>query len=121
MVTFYYTAGTGIAAAVMNIIKLRTMGSFFEAIFFSANAILNLYVTLFISIRLLLSRQALMSIFGERAPPLAPYLHIVKILLQSAAINIPMAILITLGIVFGKDFSTAVAPVAGASQVCVLL
>lgn len=56
-----------------------------------------------------------MTAFREKAPP-APYLRIVNILFQSAAVNIPIAITAFVGLAFNKDFVIAVLPVVGASQ-----
>ncbi|KAF9442749.1 hypothetical protein P691DRAFT_764910 [Macrolepiota fuliginosa MF-IS2] len=60
-------------------------------VFFVSNALTNLCGTAFISIRLLRHRQMTRNFFEDKAPT-ARYGNIVGILLESAAVNVPIAI-----------------------------
>jgi hypothetical protein len=56
---------------------------------FTANVLLNLYATIFISTRLLLHRQRIIANLGNSALTVQ-HIYIVGILLESAAINLPV-------------------------------
>lgn len=93
------------------------LGSNFQATIFISNAFINTYATVFISLCLFLRQRAMVESLGVKGFP-ARYLHIISVLLQSAAINVPIAITTAVGLWLEIYLGTAMIPVAGASQVC---
>lgn len=94
-----------------------------QAIVFMSNAVINLYATVFISLRLLIHRRTMVGSLGAGAFP-ARYWHIISILWQSAAINVPITATAAVALELGSewaDFGNAMIPVAGASQVCQII
>lgn len=84
---------------------------------FATNLLLNLYATIFISTRLLLHRRAVKAHLGNSAPT-TQHVYIVGILLESAAINIPVAAACAISIGSGRTLlESALLPVAVANQV----
>lgn len=80
-----------------------------------SNTVLNIYATLFITIRLLDYRKTVMTLLGGKADT-SRYLHIVSILLESAAINVPITIAAAVGIGLNALFGVIIAPVAIVGQ-----
>lgn len=87
-----------------------------QSIMFISNAVINLYTTIFISLRLLLHQQTVARSFGTKRLP-ARYLYIIYVLLQSAAVNVPIAITTAVGVWLGLGWGLVMIPIAGASQV----
>lgn len=81
-----------------------------------SNILLNLYAPLFIIIRLALHRRMMVSQLGPEAP-VARYLRVVNILLQSAALNVPVMIIGTVGLALNLDFGAAFASIGITCQV----
>ncbi|KAF9449278.1 hypothetical protein P691DRAFT_854360 [Macrolepiota fuliginosa MF-IS2] len=67
-----------------------------QATLFICNALTNIYGTFFITIRLLQHRQMARACLGDKVP-VARYHRIMSILLESAAINVPIAIFAAVG------------------------
>ncbi|KAF9440949.1 hypothetical protein P691DRAFT_800803, partial [Macrolepiota fuliginosa MF-IS2] len=80
-----------------------------------SNILLNVFATCFIAIRLLLHRRTLVSYFGEAAPG-AKHLRTVNILVESAAINIPVTIAGVVGIAVDPELGDIVGAIAVACQ-----
>jgi len=85
--------------------------SIFQTVGLTANVLLALYSTSFISIRLLLHRRMLNSYLGEHVVT-TRHLHIVGILLESAAINIPVTIAGAIGIATSQIFGRIIISIA---------
>lgn len=60
------------------------------------NATLNIYATVFITTRLFQHRRLAIACFGPTAPT-AQYLHLAGIFLESAAINVPILLVASIG------------------------
>lgn len=107
---------TGIAASIVN------RGPIYDILgttAYGANTALNLYATCFITIRLLVHRRLVKTRLGNNEAVTAHHLHIIGILLESAAINVPVAIVAAVGMGTGRAFiETVLTPTICASQVC---
>ncbi|KAF9449279.1 hypothetical protein P691DRAFT_854362 [Macrolepiota fuliginosa MF-IS2] len=73
------------------VIRVGKLADSLLGVLFMSNALTNLYGTIFITIRLLRHRRVARICLGDRAP-IARYHSLVAILLESAAINVPIAI-----------------------------
>ncbi|KAF9450592.1 hypothetical protein P691DRAFT_453596 [Macrolepiota fuliginosa MF-IS2] len=82
---------------------------------FISNILLNLYSTVFIATRLLLHRRMIVNTLGRAAPEMH-HLRIVTILLESAAINIPITIVAAVGFAFGRVLGNVALPIVTACQ-----
>ncbi|KAF5349662.1 hypothetical protein D9756_008964 [Leucocoprinus leucothites] len=117
------TIVTGCIAAPMILFRayyersslLERLISGFQATALISNVVLNTYAALFIAIRLLNYRKTIMALTGRKADT-SRYLHIINILLESAAINVPITIAAAVGIGFNKFFGTVIIPVAVVGQ-----
>ncbi|KAF9447979.1 hypothetical protein P691DRAFT_781638 [Macrolepiota fuliginosa MF-IS2] len=89
-------AGLWTVNFVTGIILCTTRGSIPMVVLFSCNALMNIYGTAFITIHLLRHRRMARICFGDKAP-MSRYHNIVGILLESAAINVPVAICAAVG------------------------
>lgn len=96
-------------------IKPRVLIS--QAMALASNIFLNLYAPLFITIRLLLHRRMVISRLGPGAP-IARYLHVVNILLQSAVLNVPFMIIGSIGLGRRLNWGNAVTSLGIIIQVC---
>ncbi len=85
---------------------------------FTANLVLISYATLFLTTRLLAHRKLMVAYQGDEVPLTKRHLRIVTILLESAAINIPIAIAAIIGITNDKAFGIALGLVVPPAQVC---
>ncbi|KAJ3570544.1 hypothetical protein NP233_g4329 [Leucocoprinus birnbaumii] len=118
---WFITIAAGYTAAPLLLLtRNRTLlfvATMLQTTAFLSNAVLNTYATFFITIRLLKYRKAMMvHADSERKAETSRYLHIVSILLESAAINIPITIAAAVGIRLHELFSAVIAPVAVAGQ-----
>lgn len=82
----------------------------------ASNAALNVYAPFFLAIRLLAHRKLAITSLGEKARGMR-HLPIVTILLESAAINAPIAIATAIGVGTGKPFGDVLGLIASPSQV----
>ncbi len=81
------------------------------------NFTLNVFATSSIVIRLLLHRRSVIAIHG-RKNALAEYsLRILSILLESAAINVPLALLAIIGLLIRADFAPLLTQIITPGQV----
>ncbi|KAF9445801.1 hypothetical protein P691DRAFT_830567 [Macrolepiota fuliginosa MF-IS2] len=81
-----------------------------------SNIVLNTYASLFIAVRMLQYRRIMIRCIGAGAPA-ARYVYIVGLLLESAAINVPVAFAAAIGLcVPGTIFGPAMGPVVGSGQ-----
>lgn len=83
----------------------------------ASNAALNVYAPLFLATRLLAHRKLAITPQGEKVWGMR-HLPIVTILLQSAAINVPITIATAIGLGTGKPFGDVLGPIISPSQVC---
>ncbi|KAF5362143.1 hypothetical protein D9756_002547 [Leucocoprinus leucothites] len=79
------------------------------------NVLLNLYTAIFITYRLLRHRNATISSLGDRART-GRHLHMIGIVLQSAALNVPVTIAALGGMVSGNSSSSILSPIAVTCQ-----
>ncbi|KAF5347731.1 hypothetical protein D9756_009051 [Leucocoprinus leucothites] len=86
-----------------------------EATAYALNALSNVFATCFIITRLVQHRRMIIRRFGDSAPPLR-HLRIASIILQSAAVNVPVSILAAVGIAPKQVLGWVAAPVAIACQ-----
>ncbi|KAF5349622.1 hypothetical protein D9756_008976 [Leucocoprinus leucothites] len=118
---FFPLAFTGCVAAPLvlwaseKITLLEQLNSGLQATSFFSNVILNIYATLFITIRLFSYRKVVKTLIGGKADT-SRYLDIVNILLESAAINVPITIAAAVGIGLGALFGVIITPVAIVGQ-----
>ncbi len=112
-----YFLAAGISASVLG---RGTAYSVLGTLAYSANIILNLYAASFITIRLLVHRRLVLATrIGNNEVSTVQHLYIIGILLESAAINVPVAIAAAVGIGTGRAFvETVMTPAIAASQVC---
>lgn len=82
---------------------------------FSTNILLNLVAPAYLIVRLLLHRRVVISKWGSGAP-VAQHLRTVCILLESAALNLPVAIVGIVGIGYDKYFGWVVQAVCVVTQ-----
>ncbi|KAF9444486.1 hypothetical protein P691DRAFT_778218 [Macrolepiota fuliginosa MF-IS2] len=91
-----------------------------EATALGSNVTLNIYATIFITTLLLVHGQMVKRCLGNTASrglgSTPQHLPLVAILLESAAINVPVTIVVAIGIGAGEDFGAIVTPSALASQ-----
>lgn len=83
----------------------------------TSNILLNVYAPLFITIRLALHRRRMISELGQGAP-IARYLHVASILLESAVLNVPAMIIGAIGLGRRLDFGNACTSIGITIQVC---
>lgn len=79
------------------------------------NVLLNLYTAIFITYRLLRHRNATISSLGDRART-GRHLHMIGIVLQSAALNVPVTIAALGGMVSGSSSTSILSPIAVTCQ-----
>jgi hypothetical protein len=87
---------------------------------FASNAAINIYATIFICLCLYAHHQIAVASYGVQVAPFR-YRCITNLLLQFAAITVPIAITtaVSLGLGMGRTtFALAMIPIAGSSQVC---
>ncbi|KAJ3570331.1 hypothetical protein NP233_g4481 [Leucocoprinus birnbaumii] len=98
--------------------SLYKMGSNFQSVALLSNVILNIYATVFVAVRLLKYKKALMAIFGKilDVTTLRSF-QIVNILLISAAISIPITITAAVGFCINASYGRTIMPVAVTGQV----
>ncbi|KAF9440948.1 hypothetical protein P691DRAFT_685722 [Macrolepiota fuliginosa MF-IS2] len=94
---------------------LNFISSALETTALASNILLNLYTTIFIATRLLLHRRMVIACFGTTAPT-NRHLQIVTILLESAAINVPVTIIAATGLVIDTIPGKIAIPIAFACQ-----
>lgn len=82
----------------------------------TSNSALTVYATLFLTTRLLAHRKLTIACQGDKTLT-KQHLRIITILLESAAINVPMAIASAVGIKNDEVFGTTVGFVVPPSQV----
>src|SRR5690349_16450674 len=82
----------------------------------ASNAALNIYATIFLATRLLAHRKLVAACLGNKAPVMG-HLSIATILLESAAINVPIAIATAVGLGTGQIFGEIMVFIAPPSQV----
>lgn len=82
----------------------------------SSNAMANAFATFFIIVRLMIHKRRTIERFGHQSPALR-HLHFVNILLQSAAINVPITIVAAAGLGSKQIYAIIVAPIAVTCQV----
>ncbi len=82
----------------------------------ASNSALSVYATLFLTIRLLAHRMLVTAYQGSKAL-MKQRLRIVTILLESAAINVPIAIAAAVGLKDDKTFSAVLGFICPPSQV----
>ncbi|KAF9442951.1 hypothetical protein P691DRAFT_764730 [Macrolepiota fuliginosa MF-IS2] len=87
----------------------------FQTMAVVSNILLNVFATCFIITRLLLHRRMLVACFGEATPDIG-HLRIVNILIESAAINIPITVVGVIGLAVGPIFGDIVGAIAVACQ-----
>lgn len=92
------------------------LGGLFQVIMFASNAVITLHGTVFIIFRLLVLRRMAIACLGNKAPT-ARCLCLVGILLESAAINVPIAIGAAIGDIFSINPMSILIPVLFPSQV----
>lgn len=109
------TASVG--GALIETSRLRTVASALQATALASNILLNLFSTFYITIRLLLHRRMVIKYFGPEVPT-PQHLGVVAILLQAAAINVPITVAGAIGIGGGELYGLIVATIALACQVC---
>lgn len=113
----YHTLVAGLIANLILWVKENiTLCDIFEATALIANVFLNLYATFFISVRLFSHRRAVIACLGENALT-TQHLCLMGIFLESAAINVPVTILVAVGIGMHHTFGVIISPVAFACQV----
>lgn len=83
----------------------------------TSNLALTVYATLFLTIRLLAHRKLLIASQGGRALTKQP-LRIITILLESAAVNIPIVTATAVGLRTSKTLSNIIGYIVPPSQVC---
>ncbi len=106
------------STSVAGSIQLRLLSHDIVAVVaFASNSALSVYATLFLTIRLLAHRK-LMIACQEDKRPTKQHLRIVTILLQSAAINVPIVIATAVGLRTGKGFVAVTGLISAPSQVC---
>lgn len=84
----------------------------------ATNFALNIFVTLNIVIRLLLHRRYAIVAFGRKSTMAEQPLHISNIFLESAAINLPLALFSIVGLVRHAMFTELLAQIIIPGQVC---
>lgn len=84
---------------------------------FASNVALNLYGSLLITIRLILHRRMMVARLGPNAP-IARYLHVVSILVESAILNTLVMIAAEIGNRYGLGFEYACVLISVTFQVC---
>lgn len=94
---------------------LERLSSVLQATALISNVVLNIYAALFIAIRLLSYTKVVKTLVGGKADT-SRYLDIVNILLESAAINVPITIAAAVGIGLGELFGYIITPVAVVGQ-----
>ncbi|KAF5349727.1 hypothetical protein D9756_008956 [Leucocoprinus leucothites] len=113
------TIVTGFTAApllfMLNKRILLYVGTVLQATALFSNVVLNIYATLFITSRLLSHRKLTMKLIGGNADT-SRHLYIVSILLESAAINVPITIAAAVGIGLVEFFGAVIAPIAVVGQ-----
>lgn len=89
---------------------------------YTTNIVLNIYATLFISTRLLLHRRMIMTRLGSTVST-AQHIRIIGILLESAAINLPVTVTCAVGagVGIGSILEATMLPIAVGSQVSWLI
>ncbi len=87
------------------------------AVTVASNSALGVYAMLFLTIRLLIHRRRLMKTYQDKALT-KQYCQITTILLESAVVNIPIAIAAAVGDRAGKTFSEVIGLIGPPSQVC---
>ncbi len=85
---------------------------------FTSNLALISYATLFLTIRLLALRKLMVAYKGDEVPLTERHLRMVTVLLESAAINIPVAIAAIVGIMNDTAFGVVLGLVVPPAQVC---
>lgn len=83
----------------------------------ASNAALGVYAPVFLATRLLAHRKLATTPRGEKVWGMR-HLPLVTILLQSAAINVPITIATAIGLGTGKVFSDVLGLLSSPSQVC---
>lgn len=81
------------------------------------NAVLNVYATAFLITALLRYRTVHVKCFGKKAST-SHHLHLTSILLESAAINVPVVIASAIGMGLNQEFGTIIFIAVVPSQVC---
>ncbi|KAL9710349.1 hypothetical protein Ac2012v2_006648 [Leucoagaricus gongylophorus] len=82
-----------------------------QLISFGSNILLNLLAPTYLTVRLLIHKRMVLKQYGNEAP-VGQYLQTVCILLESAALNLPVAIIGIVGIGNGKYFGWVVQAVS---------
>ncbi len=85
----------------------------------TSNLALSVYATLFLTIRLLAHRKLMIACQGDKVLT-GQHLRIVTILLESAAVNIPIATATVVGLRTCENFSGVIGFVVPPGQVCVI-
>lgn len=110
------TSVTGITTAILPAVWHPAFPGVPGTITMVSNLALNVYATLFITTRLLAHRKMVITAMGNKIL-VARHLQIVTILLESAAVNLPITIATAVGLVTGKTFGGVIGPIAAPSQV----
>ncbi|KAF9445811.1 hypothetical protein P691DRAFT_777320 [Macrolepiota fuliginosa MF-IS2] len=81
-----------------------------------SNAVINLYATIFIIFRLLQHRRMLIACLGTKVQT-KRHVYIIGLLLESAIINVPIALAAAIGLwIPGALFSPVIGPIVGSGQ-----
>ncbi len=84
---------------------------------FVVNFTLNVFAISNITIRLLRHRRSVITIYGRKSAQAEHSLRISSILLESAAINIPLAVLSIVGLMIQADFAALLTQIITPGQV----
>ncbi|KAF9443914.1 hypothetical protein P691DRAFT_839738 [Macrolepiota fuliginosa MF-IS2] len=79
------------------------------------NAILHVFATIYITVRLVLQRRIVTICLGPKEPT-EPYLSIITIIIESAIINVPTSIAGAIGFFMGRSFGSAFANITATCQ-----
>ncbi|KAF5349528.1 hypothetical protein D9756_009017 [Leucocoprinus leucothites] len=111
------TIVTGLCGTFLSTTPEEPLVPSLGVIAYLSNAVLNLYATVFLTSRLLLYRRMVMISFGESEKALASHhLHLTNILLQSAVVNVPVAVAAAIGIGADQGFGFSTGIPAAPSQ-----
>ncbi|KAF9440156.1 hypothetical protein P691DRAFT_824277 [Macrolepiota fuliginosa MF-IS2] len=105
----------GCVGGGLGIAHLSTASIALQTTAISSSILLNLYTTIYIAVRLLLHRPMVIACVGKAALT-ENYLPIISILLESAAINVPVTIAGAVGIAVNRLFGSVVLSIAVTCQ-----
>ncbi|KAF9442617.1 hypothetical protein P691DRAFT_765031 [Macrolepiota fuliginosa MF-IS2] len=116
LVTGFISGGLGFHLSATLVLHQSTLGRILGATALTSQIILNLYATALITLTLLAYRRMVKRYSGNTASNDQHLPGVIAILLESAAINVPITIITAVGIGGGEKFGILIAPTATVSQ-----